>query len=428
MSHRRWLTLARVVWVVVAAMVVVVMAVGVPYQVGKSSVVCAGTVRDCLEVFRLTPQALRSLAEFGISLETWAYVRVGLDLFVRLVWFVVGVAIFLRRSDDLMALIVSGFLITFGTMTFGADGVDTLTSVDPAWSVPARSLQILGEIGAVLFFLTFPSGRFVPRWTILLAFLFLAFQIPTYFSPDPYYRLYLPEAAQGVIFLGLVLGMVASQIYRYLRVSDFRQRRQTKTVVLGTVMAIVLLAGFVAPLWLVSGLIERSSPLLIALIGSAGSLVMLPIPISIGVAVLRSGLFDIDIVINRALVYGALTISLAGTYLASVVSLQYVLRVLTGSDSQLAIVASTLAIATMFVPLRRRIQSFIDRRFYRSKYDASKTLEAFSKRLRDETNLDELGVDLISVTRQTVHPAHASLWLKPEIKENPRKISENFRS
>lgn len=414
------LRLVRVLWVIVAGMVVVVMAAGVPYQVGKSSVVCAGTVRECLEVFRLTPEALGGLSEFGVSLEAWALVRVGLDLFIRLAWFVVGVAIFLRRSDDVMALIVSGFLITFGTMTFGADGVDTLTAVNPAWSIPARSLQIIGEIGAVLFFLTFPSGRFVPRWTVLLAAVFLAFQIPTYFSSEPYYRAYLPEEVQGAVFLVLVLSLVVSQVYRYLRVSDFRERRQTKTVVLGTVAAIVLLAGFVAPLWLVSGLIERSSPLVIALIGSAGSLVMLPIPVSIGIAVLRSGLFDIDVVINRALVYGALTISLAGTYLASVVSLQYVFRAITGSDSQLAVVASTLAIAAMFVPLRRRLQHFIDRRFYRSKYDARQTLEAFSMRLRDETKLETLSRDLISVTRSTVQPTHASLWLR-DSDENPRK-------
>jgi len=140
---------------------------------------------------------------------------------------------------------------------------------------------------------------------------------------------------------------------------------------------------------------------------------MLLIPLSIGVAVLRSGLFDIDVVINRALVYGSLTFSLVAVYVGSVVSLQYVFRTLTGGGSQLAIVASTLVIAALFNSLRRRIQNFIDHRFYRRKYDAAKTLEAFSANLRDETDLDALGNDLVSVVGEAMQPEHISLWLRP---------------
>ncbi len=138
------------------------------------------------------------------------------------------------------------------------------------------------------------------------------------------------------------------------------------------------------------------------------------LPVAVGIAILRHRLYDIDVVINRALVYGSLTISLALVYVGLVVSLQYVFRALTGQESQLAVVASTLIIAAVFVPLRRRIQTFIDRRFYRRKYDAAKTLEAFSNRLRDETNLDALSVDLVGVVRETVQPAHVSLWLRPD--------------
>jgi len=142
---------------------------------------------------------------------------------------------------------------------------------------------------------------------------------------------------------------------------------------------------------------------------------MLALPISIGIAVLRSRLFDIDIIINRTLVYGSLTLMLAGVYFAGVVGTQYVFRAVTGQERlpQLAVVVSTLAIAALFDPLRRRLQSFIDRRFYRSKYDAAKTLEAFSSKLRNETDLISLSDDLVAVVTETMRPAHASLWLHP---------------
>jgi hypothetical protein len=138
------------------------------------------------------------------------------------------------------------------------------------------------------------------------------------------------------------------------------------------------------------------------------------VPAAAGIAILRYRLFDIDVVINRTLVYGALTVMLAAAYFATVVASQYVFRALTGQESQLAIVASTLTIAALFVPLRRRVQAFVDRRFYRSKYDARKTLEAFSVKLRDETDLDALRDDLVGVVRETMQPAYISLWLHPE--------------
>jgi len=136
------------------------------------------------------------------------------------------------------------------------------------------------------------------------------------------------------------------------------------------------------------------------------------LPVAVGIAILRYRLYDIDIIINRTLVYGAITASLALVYLGGVVSLQFLFRVLAGGNSQLAVVASTLAIAALFNPLRKHIQDFIDRRFYRKKYDAVRILAAFSARLRDETDLDTLNEDLASVVRETVQPEHVSLWLK----------------
>jgi hypothetical protein len=141
-----------------------------------------------------------------------------------------------------------------------------------------------------------------------------------------------------------------------------------------------------------------------------------PIPIAVGIAIVRYRLYDIDLLINRTLVYGALTVMLAAVYFGGVTATQAIFRTLTGQEEQpqLAIVVSTLVIAALFMPLRRRIQGFIDRRFYRRKYDARKTLEAFSAKLRDETDLDALTGEVAGVARETVEPAHVSLWLRPD--------------
>jgi hypothetical protein len=148
------------------------------------------------------------------------------------------------------------------------------------------------------------------------------------------------------------------------------------------------------------------------------------IPVAIGFAILKYRLYDIDILINRALVYGTLTAMLALVYLGGVATTQAIFRTLTSQENQpqLAVVISTLAIAALFNPLRRRIQSLIDRRFYRRKYDARKTLEAFSSKLRDETNLDALSDDLLGVVRETMQPAHVSLWLRPETASKDNRV------
>jgi hypothetical protein len=214
-----------------------------------------------------------------------------------------------------------------------------------------------------------------------------------------------------------MLASALSLVMRYRR-SRGDVRQQIKWIAFAASLValtylIAIVAQFIHPseIWFAAGL-----PLWLDLIEYAALLSITSVPIAIGFAVLKYRLYDIDIIINRTLVYGSLTGALALVYFGGVTVTQALFRNITGQEQlpQLVIVASTLVIAALFNPLRRRIQSFIDRRFYRAKYDARKILEGFSVRLREETDLEALNEDLVGVVRETMQPAHVSLWLRPE--------------
>src|SRR5215212_7278367 len=221
---------------------------------------------------------------------------------------------------------------------------------------------------------------------------------------DPYFFVW---------YMSLILAAAGSLVVRFLR-SVGEERQQLKWFTY---------AAAILPVWfLVNSPIQAAFPNLFAVMDS---LVIAAIPIAAGIAVLRYRLYDIDVIINRTLVYGVLTLSLALIYSGGIVVLQRVFVGITGEESTLAVVASTLVIAALFNPLRHRIQSFIDRRFYRRKYDARKTLETFSFKLREETDLDRLGGELVSVVRETMQPEHVSLWLRPSPDGRERRERES---
>jgi hypothetical protein len=223
-----------------------------------------------------------------------------------------------------------------------------------------------------------------------------------------------------LVFLVEAAILVIVQLYRYRRVSSPLERQQTKWVVFGLAVPITVLV-LLTVLDLIFPVLASPSPLYPLAFNVVGTSWPLFFPLSFGFAMLRNRLWDIDILINRTLVYGTLTASLALVYVSLVIGLQALLRGIISQDSSVAIVLSTLAIAALFQPLRRRIQRIIDRRFYRSKYDTAKTVAAFSATLRQEVDLDQLREHLLAVVQETMQPAHVSLWLRPPEPSRKRK-------
>jgi hypothetical protein len=278
-----------------------------------------------------------------------------------------------------------------------------------AWYLMVPPLPI------TLMLLIFPDGQLLSRrwWAVVVSASvgYLMTILDVYF-PGAYADVdFLPETVGLWASLAALLASSVAVVLRWRR-SRAQERRQMKW--LAYVVALTVLAVFGM---IVSGYAGGEESFVMFLFQTAVVFgIALGIPVAVGFAVLKYRLYDIDVVINRTLVYGLLTALLAAVYVGGVAAIQAILHTLTGQERQpqLAIVVSTLVIAALFNPLRLRIQSFIDRRFYRRKYDARKTLEAFSAQLRNETDLDALGDDLVGVVRETMQPAHVSLWLKPE--------------
>ena len=235
---------------------------------------------------------------------------------------------------------------------------------------------------------------------------------------------WLADAANVLrpLFFLCILASALSLILRYRR-SGGEEREQIKWLAFAaSLVGLLLMSITVSTLIFVPGTFTGTEqPLWLRLLQDAVVISAAGIPVAIGFAVLKYRLYDIDVVINRTLVYGTLTAMLVLLYFGSVTALQYLFSLLTGQGNTLAIVASTLAIAALFNPLRRRIQSFIDRRFYRRKYDARKILEAFGTKLRDQTNLEKLSEDLGEVVDETMQPAHVSVILRSEVPSTTTK-------
>jgi hypothetical protein len=344
------------------------------------------------------------------------------------VWFAVSLVLFWRKSSARAILLLSFLLVL--TPVFFIPGLPGALMNYGVWWVPIDFLALLAGT-SLIFWYTFPDGRFVPGFTRWLALGWIAVSL----LPVPFLGVFYPwnwwlSPLYALVRIAFYSSLALALLYRYRRMSTPVQRQQIKWVVFASTIFIidvivVELAVFVVPsyfpaLGLLTQLYQHVKLITQLLYGL--------IPLSIGIALLRYRLWDIDIIINRTLVYGSLTALLALLYVGLVIGLQALVRLFTGqvSQSPIIIVASTLAIAALFQPLRHRIQAIIDHRFYRRKYDAVKIVEAFSATLRNEVDLTQLREHLLAVVQETMQPAHVSLWLRqpPRTESHKRQANE----
>jgi hypothetical protein len=409
---RRWLALVRAAWIGIVALTVVLfgLALSPRYEeLQRLTLRAEEMLRPLIVIDERAMQALRW------TLTYYPAAVLVLEIGLMAIFALTAAVIFWQRSDDWVALFISFGLVTY--CAYVNPPLDVLTNAPTAWSGPAHVVQALGWFCAVVFFYIFPDGQFVPRWTRVVPVVMAAWVVGWLVAPGSLLNLSDPFALPFDMFVlqqAMWCTGVVIQIYRYRRVSDPVRRQQTKWVVCGVITATISYGAIVVSRLFLPALPQAELPyLLFTLTGIPVFLAtLLVLPLSFSFSILRYRLWDIDVLINRALVYVALTVALALVYAGSVVLLQQFFRAVTGQRSDLALVASTLALAALFQPLRGWMQTAIDRRFYRRRYDAARTLDAFSATVRDEVDLATLTNDLVSVVQETMQPAHVSLWLR----------------
>jgi hypothetical protein len=357
----------------------------------------------------LSVRALALLEQAGRSPADWAVFVVTVCWITMLGFAAVAAVLYVRARHDPIALFAAYMLVLFGAAL-----TPLAPTGSPAIAEVALASNLIGSAGqaAIAFFLVFPDGRFVPRWTLYAA---AAWVVVSFIRGV---LLEWRTTPLSLLLFVMIVLVVGAQIYRYRRVSTMRQRQQTRWVVFG--LATALIGFFVAlGVWNVTQMLASDATGTSAagwtfaffLAYGTSYVLALAIPVSMAIAILRHQLYDIDLVINRTLVYGATTATLVATYALAVLGSHALLRPFT-QGSELAVATSTLIVAALVQPVRRRMQTAVDRRFYRSHYDATRTVDALAMRMRDQVDLDALRRELVAVARDTMQPAHASVWLR----------------
>lgn len=347
----------------------------------------------------MAPQ-VEPLARLGISPGTYATILVSLAALYLLLALVTATVLLWRRPNDWMAMIVAFAVVAYPSRLWTAP----LLEQPGVWSVPAQVVTVAASVSLFLLFALFPNGRFVAWWIWIAAFGWVLLNVDLSDVVSVYVAVPIALLTVGLL--------AAGQVIRYRSISSPVQRQQTKWAVFAIALLLIANQAFWQPHFWVADFHRADS--LFPLLAWPWELVSgLVVPICFGIAILRYRLYDIDIIIRRALLYGPLTVTLALIYAGCVVLLQAPLRPFTRTGGDITLVISTLAVAALFRPIRSRIQSAIDRYFYRRKYDAARTLAAFGETLRNDVDLVWLQEHLLHTVEDAVQPTHASLWLRP---------------
>jgi hypothetical protein len=393
----RWLLAAHAGWIAVATLTLGLVIAGVVVALDRPDLIRQPSVRAALTQAGLPDQVVMVVA-FLIPIAASA---------------ATGLLIFSRRPDDGAALLFSLTLITICGVPLRTEWA--LDRAVPWLQLPIQFVWVLAMFLLLILFFVFPDGRFVPRWTGVLAAVAIPAALLVNVSHEQSKASLVLTVLVWLVYWGV--GLYA-QVHRYRYVSGPAQRQQTKWVALafGLTVLFVLFGIFIPMLF-----VDTASTWFVWAL-PALMLVFFLFPASVAVAILRHHLYDIDRLLSRTLTYGALSLVLGIVYAGAVVMLGQVLNP-RGGDSSLAVAASTLLVAGLFQPLRRRIQDSVDRRFNRRRHDAAQMIATFSARLRDEVDLDTLRADLLIVVDQTMQPTKASLWLRPPTSANlgPRR-------
>lgn len=388
--------IASVLWFITMTLAVIVLIIVFPkYLAGWPVILVEAGFEDSPQI--LIYQLIASLASFGCALLSLGLAGI----------------LFIRRGRERMALFVSFYLIFYGIVMGGP-----LEAIAYSWEVP-MSLGILLQtvlitIPTLILFCTFPNGFFVPKWARWIIVSAVILNVFIIIRPDLDWVSYSSLYTQVVASLVAILFFLAiyTQIYRFRYVSSPTERQQTKWAIAGFMLWMLWLIITMYPWLYIQSLPPGEAyPSWTAITTVGWWLSLTIIPISLTIAILRHRLFDIDVIIRRTLLYTLLTLFLILTFFGTVLILQGLFRTVSGTESPIAIVISTLTIAALFNPLRHRIQLFIDRRFYRGKYNAEHALSQFAQAARDEVDQEKLTQALNRMIQETMQPEAVSLWI-----------------
>lgn len=401
--HPQWILAARISWVFITFFFLTTFILGLPYRYSELAVPCDG---PACPVFTLSSADAAVINASPFSMQGYATFHIGLELVTALLMLVMASIIFWKYFDNLMGILTAYLFVYIGLAIFVQasrafagqySGVEWLYNLLSWFFTPL----------ILLFVFIFPIGQFLNRLSLSAFMITLLIGSLDLIGVD-----FLGDSGGIIAFLGALAIGIWSQIYRYRHISTAIEKQQTKWVLLGISGLVSCMVGYS----LMVDIFPPATPQNLFLTNTIGIafiyLLAYIFPISMMFAIMRYGLWGIDVIIRRTVQYSVVSVLLAAVYFGSITLLQWGLTAVTGTQSPLAIVLSTLLIAALFNPLRQRVQAVIDRRFYRKKFDAQQILARFAQSARDEVEIDALHAELVQVLQKTMQPEQISLWIK----------------